>query len=128
MMGFRAGLALTAVGDALLVVALFLATFFLFLSHGAGVFVAIAFFYVAAPIWLTGLILVLLGFAASRGVRSRAIGSLLALASATHLVFAAALLVRAGGAPTGPAYESAALLVPPIAIAALLGLASARRF
>lgn len=130
-MGFRAGLALAAVGNALLIVALFFNIFFLFFTQpgaGVGVFVGVAFFAVAAPIWFIGVILLLVGFFASRGVRSKAIGSLFALAAVIHLLFVAMLLAAAGGSPRGPVGESATLLVPPVVIAALLGLVAARRF
>ena len=121
-MGFKAALGLTAIANVFLIVALvfsLLAVIFLQPSAGLAGLVGAAYFGVAAIFWLIGVVLLLGGFLASRGIRSRAIGALFALASLYHLAFLGLVLMGA--------LASLQLVVGPLLFAVLLAVAAIRR-
>ncbi len=121
-MGFKAALGLTAAANVFLIVALIfslLAAIFLQPAAGLAGLIGVAYFGIALIFWLVGVVLLLGGFLASRGVRSRTIGALFALASVYHLVFLGLVL--------SSALTSTQLVVGPILFAVLLAIAAIRR-
>ncbi len=121
-MGFRVALGLTAIANVFLIVALvfsLLATAFLQPAAGPAGLIGVAYFGIALIFWFIGVVLLLGGFLASRGVRSKVIGALFALASLYHLVFLGLVLMSA--------LSSSQLVVGPILFAVLLAVAAIRR-